>query len=109
MTSYQRLKSRYEAAMSALKDAQENKGDGFNPFDFDTEKDVLIAAIVAEPKGFYFGRADGNPNHWFLFAEKGIASEPLFRDTYLEKRPDESFYGMDPRRLIACVTSDDGK
>ncbi len=66
MTSYQKLKRRYEAAMSAIEDAKEAKGDGFNPLTFETEKDVLIAAIVADPKGFYFGRGDNNPNHWFL-------------------------------------------
>ena len=105
MTSYQKLKRRYEATMSAMEDAKDAKGDGFNPFDFDTPRDALIAAIVAEPKGFYFGRGDNNPNHWFLFAAKDIASEPLFRDAYLEKRPDESFYGMTANRLIACVVS----
>ncbi len=91
--------------MSAIEDAKEAKGDGFNPLTFETEKDVLIAAIVADPKGFYFGRGDNNPNHWFLFAEKGIALEPLFRDAYLEKRPDESFYAMSRKRMIECVVS----
>jgi hypothetical protein len=108
-TSYQKLRDKSRAYFQALLEAEKAAGNRYHFEDFASPADALRAFIVAngglDTDLYYFATGDGDCNRWYLFRFGSDCSEPVTRAAWLEKKSSESFYEMDPRRLIACVTS----